>query len=143
MSKILYLFSIHSVQDIIRAMQTVENKVQSSNRHTFILSEKCFPVSRSLYSSSMGSEVIGGGVVGLRGFFQSLRATQQGLALNVDFFVTAFHESIGIIPYLQKRCEFLHDLQFRKSRVLSAEEKKEVEKTLKNMKVFVCHRATD
>ena len=77
--------------------------------------EKCFPVSRSLYSSSMGSEVIGGGVVGLRGFFQSLRATQQGLALNVDFSVTAFHESIGIIPYLQKRCEFLHDLQFRKS----------------------------
>lgn len=121
-------------QDFIQALDVVLRENPT---------EKCFPVSRSLYSSSMGSEVIGGGAVGLRGFFQSLRATQQGLALNVDFSVTAFHESIGIIPYLQKRCEFLHDLQFRKSRVLSAEEKKEVEKTLKNMKVFVCHRATD
>lgn len=121
-------------QDFIQALDVVLRENPT---------EKCFPVSRSLYSSSMGSEVIGGGAVGLRGFFQSLRATQQGLALNVDFSVTAFHESIGIIPYLQKRCEFLHDLQFRKSRVLSAEEKKEVEKTLKNIKVFVCHRATD
>ncbi|GFZ18268.1 argonaute family protein [Actinidia rufa] len=65
---------------------------------------KCIPVGQSLYSSSMGgAKDIGGGVVGLRGFFQSLRSTQQGLALNVDFSVTAFHESIGVIPYSQKR----------------------------------------
>ncbi|KAH9313763.1 hypothetical protein KI387_022390, partial [Taxus chinensis] len=121
-------------QDFIQALDVVLRENPT---------EKCFPVSRSLYSSSMGSEVIGGGAVGLRGFFQSLRATQQGLALNVDFSVTAFHESIGIIPYLQKRCEFLHDLPLRKSRMLSPEEKNEVEKALKNMRVFVCHRATD
>eukprot|EP01018_Ginkgo_biloba_P036844 Gb_15866 [translate_table: standard] len=121
-------------QDFIQALDVVLRENPT---------EKCFPVSRSLYSSCMGSEVIGGGAVGLRGFFQSLRATQQGLALNVDFSVTAFHESIGIIPYLQKRCEFLRDLQIRKSRILVAEERKEVEKALKNMRVFVCHRATD
>ncbi|GLJ13169.1 hypothetical protein SUGI_0206690 [Cryptomeria japonica] len=121
-------------QDFIQALDVVLRENPT---------EKCFPVSRSLYSSSMGSEVIGGGAVGLRGFFQSLRATQQGLALNVDFSVTAFHESIGIIPYLQKRCEFLHDLPLRKSRMLSPEEKNEVEKALKNMRIFVCHRATD
>ncbi|KAK9276501.1 hypothetical protein L1049_006035 [Liquidambar formosana] len=105
--------------------------------------EKCIPVGRSLYSSSMGgSKEIGGGAVGLRGFFQSLRPTQQGLALNVDFSVTAFHESIGVIPYLQKRLEFLRDLSQRKTRGLTGEERKEVEKALKNIRVFVCHRET-
>lgn len=105
--------------------------------------EKCIPVGRSLYTSSMGgTEDIGGGAVGLRGFFQSLRPTQQGLALNVDFSVTAFHESIGVIPFLQKRLEYLRDLSQRKTRILTSEEKKEVEKALKNIRVFVCHRET-
>lgn len=105
--------------------------------------EKCISVGRSFYSSSMGgAKEIGGGAVGLRGFFQSLRPTQQGLALNVDFSVTAFHESIGVIPYLQKRLEFLQDLPQRKTRRLSGEERKEVEKALRNIRVFVCHRET-
>ncbi|CAN0896502.1 Protein argonaute 7 [Linum grandiflorum] len=106
-------------------------------------SENCIPVGRSMYSSSMGGvREIGGGAVGLRGFFQSLRPTQQGLALNVDFSVTAFHESIGVIFYLQKRLEFLHDLPKRKLRRLSGEERKEVERALKNIRVFVSHRET-
>ncbi|XP_047321840.1 protein argonaute 7 [Impatiens glandulifera] len=106
--------------------------------------EKCIAVGRSLYSSSMGGGVkdIGGGAVGMRGFFQSLRPTQQGLVLNVDFSVTSFHESIGVIPYLQKRVEFLYDLSHRKNRGLNGEERKEVEKALKNIRVFVCHRET-
>ncbi|MQL87641.1 hypothetical protein Taro_020185 [Colocasia esculenta] len=106
--------------------------------------EHCIPIGRSLFSSSMGgTKDIGGGAIGLRGFFQSLRPTQQGLALNVDFSVMAFHESIGVIPYLQKRCDFLRDLSQRKNRGLTMEEKKEVEKVLKNIRVFVCHRDTD
>jgi eukaryotic translation initiation factor 2C len=105
--------------------------------------EKCIAVGRSLYSSSMGgTKEIGGGAIGLRGFFQSLRPTQQGLALNVDFSVSAFHESIGVIPYLQKRLDFLRDLSQRKTRGLTGEERKEVEKALKNIRVFVCHRET-
>ncbi|KAJ7953861.1 Argonaute family protein [Quillaja saponaria] len=105
--------------------------------------EKCIAVGRSLYSSTMGgTKEIGGGAVGLRGFFQSLRPTQQGLALNVDFSVTAFHESIGVILYLQKRLEFLRDLSQRKTRGLTGEERKKVEKALKNIRVFVCHRET-
>ncbi|KAG2322260.1 hypothetical protein Bca52824_015473 [Brassica carinata] len=60
--------------------------------------EKCTSIGRSFYSSSMGgSKEIGGGAVGLRGFFQSLRQTQQGLALNIDLSIAAFHESIGVI----------------------------------------------
>ncbi|XP_010258604.1 PREDICTED: protein argonaute 7-like [Nelumbo nucifera] len=106
--------------------------------------EKCIPLGRSLYSSTMGgAKDIGGGAVGLRGFFQSLRPTQQGLALNIDFSVTAFHESIGIISYLQKRLEFLRDLSQRKTRGLAREEKRQVEKALKNIRIFVCHRETD
>lgn len=106
-------------------------------------SEKCIPVGRSLYSSSMGgAKEIGGGAVGLRGFFQSLRPTQQGLSLNVDSSVSAFHESIGVIPYLQKRLEFLKDLSQRKKRGLSGDQKIEVERALKNIRVFVCHRET-
>ncbi|XP_054808821.1 protein argonaute 7 isoform X2 [Prosopis cineraria] len=105
--------------------------------------EKCVPVGRSFYSSSMGkTREIGGGAVGFRGFFQSLRPTQQGLALNVDFSVTAFHESIGVISYLQKRLGFLRDLSQRKTTSLTGEERKEVEKALKNIRVFVCHRET-
>ncbi|KAA8532929.1 hypothetical protein F0562_032954 [Nyssa sinensis] len=105
--------------------------------------EKCISVGRSFYSSSMGgTKDIGGGALGLRGFFQSLRPTQQGLALNVDFSVTAFHESVGVIPYLQKRLEFLRDLSQRKTRNLTGTEKMEVEKALKNIRVFVCHRET-
>ncbi|KAF2299120.1 hypothetical protein GH714_030712 [Hevea brasiliensis] len=98
--------------------------------------EKCIPVGRSFYSSLMGgTKEIGGGAVGLRGFFQSLRPTQQGLALNVDFSVTAFHESIGVIPYLQKRLKFFKDLPQNKTRSLISEERKEVEKALKNIRI--------
>lgn len=105
--------------------------------------EECISAGRSFYSSSMGgAKEIGGGAVALRGFFQSLRPTQQGLALNVDFSVTAFHESIGVIPYLQKRLDFLRDLSWRKTRTLVEEERKEVEKALRNIRVFVCHRET-
>ncbi|KAL4184488.1 hypothetical protein AMTRI_Chr10g1240 [Amborella trichopoda] len=123
-------------QDYLHALDVVlrENPV-----------ETCIPVGRSLYSSSIGggAKDIGGGAVGLRGFFQSLRPTEQGLALNVDFAVTAFHESIGIIQFLQKRCEFLRDLSQRKSRGLVGEERREVEKALRNIRVFVSHRVTD
>ncbi|XP_011075545.1 protein argonaute 7 isoform X2 [Sesamum indicum] len=105
--------------------------------------ERCLATGRSFYSSSMGgAKEIGGGAVALKGFFQSLRPTQQGLALNVDFSVTAFHESIGVIPYLQKRLDFMHDISQEKSRSLTTEQKKQVEKALKNMRVFVCHRET-
>lgn len=105
--------------------------------------ESCIPVGKSFYSPSMGgSKDIRGGAVGLRGFFQSLRPTQQGLALNLDFAVTAFHESVGIISYLQKRFDFLRDLPHRKDRALRNDERMEVERALKNLRIFVCHRQT-
>ncbi|KAG9133037.1 hypothetical protein Leryth_023726 [Lithospermum erythrorhizon] len=103
--------------------------------------EKCITSGRSFYSSSMGdAKDIGNGAVALRGFFQSLRPTQQGLALNVDFSVSAFHESTGVINYLQKRINSLHDLSQREVKCFNDEERKEVENTMKNIRVFVCHR---
>ncbi|KAL4182536.1 hypothetical protein AMTRI_Chr11g150590 [Amborella trichopoda] len=107
--------------------------------------ETCIPVGRSLYSSSIGegAKGIGEGAICLRGLFQSLRPTKQGLALNVDFSVAAFHESISIIQFLQKRCEFLRDLSQRKSPGLVGEERRELENALRNIRVFVSHRVTD
>ncbi|KAL0877657.1 hypothetical protein Bca101_027363 [Brassica carinata] len=103
--------------------------------------EKCTSIGRSFYSSFMGgSKEIGGGALGLRGFFQSLRHTQQGLALNMDLSIAAFHESIGVIAYLQKRLDFHKDFSRNKSRELSLEERRDVEKALKNIRVFVCNR---
>ncbi|KAJ3673028.1 hypothetical protein LUZ60_006402 [Juncus effusus] len=105
--------------------------------------ESCVPIGRSLYTDLMGGERdLGGGITAMRGFFQSLRPTQQGLSLNVDFTVSAFHESIGIIPYLQKRCGFFTDSFVRTNRVLLEEERREIEKALKNVRIFVCHRET-
>ncbi|KAG6398870.1 hypothetical protein SASPL_140341 [Salvia splendens] len=105
--------------------------------------DKCIASGRSFYSRLMGgAKEIGGGAIAYRGFFQSLRPTQQGLALNVDFSVTAFHESIGVIPYLQKRFDFMHDVCQTKARCLTGEERKEVERALKNIRIFVCHRET-
>ncbi|KAI3720208.1 hypothetical protein L6452_21121 [Arctium lappa] len=126
--------SIPLPQDYLQALDVVLRENPLS---------ECTPLGRSLYSSAMGGgKDIGGGAIGLRGFFQSLRPTKQGLALNVDLTVTAFHESIGVIPYLQKRLSFLNDLSERKGRELTGEERKDVEKALKNVKVFVCHRET-
>ncbi|KAF8729043.1 hypothetical protein HU200_018355 [Digitaria exilis] len=106
--------------------------------------ENSIPIGRSLYSHSMGeAKEIGGGAVVLRGFFQSLRPTKQGLALNVDLSLTAFHENIGIIAYLQKRCDFMKDISQMKTRALAEDERREVENALKNIRVFVCHRETD
>ncbi|KAF8698832.1 hypothetical protein HU200_035091 [Digitaria exilis] len=106
--------------------------------------ENSIPIGRSLYSQSMGeAKEIGGGAVVLRGFFQSLRPTKQGLALNVDLSLTAFHENIGIIAYLQKRCDFMKDISKMKTRALAEDERREVENALKNIRVFVCHRETD
>ncbi|CAL4940068.1 unnamed protein product [Urochloa decumbens] len=106
--------------------------------------EDSIPIGRSLYSKSMGeAKEIGGGAVVLRGFFQSLRPTKQGLALNVDLSLAAFHENIGILAYLQKCCDFMKDLSQMKTRALAEDERREVEKALKNIRVFVCHRETD
>ncbi|KAK9074583.1 hypothetical protein SSX86_007181 [Deinandra increscens subsp. villosa] len=122
-------------QDYLQALDVVLRENPSS---------KCTQFGRSFYSAAMGgggTQDIGGGAIGLRGFFQSLRPTQQGLALNVDLTVTAFHDSIGVIPFLQKRLPF-----FTRSKELglelTVEEKKQVETALKNVKVVVCHRET-
>ncbi|EPS67433.1 hypothetical protein M569_07337, partial [Genlisea aurea] len=107
--------------------------------------EKLIESGQSFYSSSMeGGEGIGGGAVALRGFFQSLRPTSQGLSLNVDFSMTAFYESIGVLLYLQKRFDFMIDLSQERcsGRSMTSEEREEVDKALHNMRVFVLHRQT-
>ncbi|KAK1413740.1 hypothetical protein QVD17_35520 [Tagetes erecta] len=125
--------SIPLPQDYLQALDVVLRENPSS---------KCTQLGRSLYSAAMGAAAdIGGGAIGLRGFFQSLRPTQQGLALNVDLTVTAFHDSIGVIPYLQKRLPFFNAGKLSALK-LTVDQKKEVENVLKSIKVFVSHRET-
>ena len=122
-------------QDFLQALDVVLRENALEKRY--------FPVGRSLFSADGGAEEISGSAVALRGFFQSLRPTQQGLTLNVDFSVMAFHEPLGVILYLQKRFEFLRDLPQRKTRGLTGEEKRAIEKALKNLRISVRHRCSD
>ncbi|KAF5757798.1 putative post-transcriptional gene silencing PAZ-Argonaute family [Helianthus annuus] len=121
-------------QDYLQALDVVLRENPST---------KCTPLGRSLYSTELGgSKDIGGGAVAIRGFFQSLRPTQQGLSLNVDLTLTAFHNPVGVIQYLENRLPFFSEVIVQKSRKLTVEEKEQVEKALKNIKVVVCHRET-
>ncbi|KVI05479.1 Argonaute/Dicer protein, PAZ [Cynara cardunculus var. scolymus] len=124
--------SVPLPQDYLQALDVVLRENPTEN---------CVLLGRSFYPNLTRKD-LGGGAIGVQGFYQSLRPTQQGLALNVDLSVTAFHESIGVIAYLQKRIHSLHDLSERKTRGFSREEKKEAETVLKNIRVFVCHRET-
>ncbi|XP_078442541.1 argonaute family protein [Wolffia australiana] len=121
-------------QDLIHALDVVLRE-GAMDRGSFLSG-------RSLFSGGAAEE-IGGAAVARRGFFQSLRPTRQGLALNVDLSVMAFHEPVNLIFYLQKRFEFLRDLPQRKSRALTLEERRAVEKALKSLRVTVRHRRSD
>eukprot|EP01018_Ginkgo_biloba_P029290 Gb_13719 [translate_table: standard] len=81
---------------------------------------------------------IGGGVAACRGLFQTLRPTAQGLALNVDFSVVAFHKSIGVLNYLWENKKI--DCQV--SKPLSPNVLKDAENALRGLRVKVNHRRT-
>eukprot|EP01018_Ginkgo_biloba_P029294 Gb_21789 [translate_table: standard] len=97
-------------------------------------------IGRSLYSKQQeGDGHLGRGVVESGGFFQSLRPTAQGLALNVDLSVVAFHKSIGVIDYLRERCS----VDCRKSQPWSDEEyRREALSAVRGLKIRVTHRLT-
>ncbi|GJP38780.1 hypothetical protein CLOM_g23192 [Closterium sp. NIES-68] len=101
------------------------------------------PVGRSLYSASLGSTALGGGVAGYRGFFQSVRFSQQGLALNVDMSATAFHQDM---PLLDFAAEFLGGGGggggFAPNASLSDGERVKLRRALHGIKVAVTHRDT-
>ncbi|XP_049931197.1 protein argonaute 2-like isoform X2 [Nymphaea colorata] len=94
---------------------------------------------RNFYSAAEVTD-LGSGVKALNGFFQSLRPTAQGLALNVDFSVMTFYKSIPVIDFLDQNL----GLQLNSAPVcMNGYEMRKWEKILKGLKVRVTHRNTN
>ncbi|MCO5612231.1 hypothetical protein L7F22_066494 [Adiantum nelumboides] len=85
----------------------------------------------------LGHATLDGGLTAWNGFFQSLRPTAQGLAVNVDMVTTAFYESIPVIDYLRSKVPHF-DPQNRLNVTDWAMMKKDLEK----LKIEVIHRQT-
>lgn len=99
------------------------------------LIQKYTPVGRCFYTENLGKAALEGGLVAWNGFYQSLRPTQQGLALNVDISTTAFYDSIPVIKFLTMKVP-----RFEPNKTLS--DASEVRKALGRLKVEVTHRKT-
>ncbi|KAF3787403.1 argonaute 7 protein [Nymphaea thermarum] len=94
---------------------------------------------RNFYSAAEVSD-LKGGVEALNGFFQSLRPTAQGLALNVDFSVMAFYKSIPVTDFLRQNL----GLQLNSASICMNDYKmRKWENILKGLKVKVTHRNTN
>eukprot|EP00850_Spirogloea_muscicola_P016065 SM000128S26198 [mRNA] locus=s128:42629:48102:- [translate_table: standard] len=97
---------------------------------------KFAPVGRSFYSPELGKPVsLEGGLCAWRGFYQSLRPTQQGLSLNIDMSSTAFLEPIKVTDFLM---QLLDRRDFRQP--LTDYERVKVRRVLKGVRVEVTHR---
>ena len=100
------------------------------------------PVGRSFFSESFGSTSLGGGVAGWRGFYQSVRPTQQGLVLNVDVSATAFHEDVPVMDYVAQLLAGARRGPLAPNSSLTDAERVKVKRALNLLKVGVTHRQT-
>ncbi|WVZ60115.1 LOW QUALITY PROTEIN: hypothetical protein U9M48_010176 [Paspalum notatum var. saurae] len=93
-------------------------------------------ISRSFFSTAFGhSGEIGNGAECWRGYYQSLRATQMGLSLNIDISATAFYKAQPILDFA------LEYLNIRDpSRRLSDQDRIKLKKALKGVRVVATHR---
>lgn len=89
-------------------------------------------VGRSFFSPSLGDPPgpLGDGLQYWKGFYQSLRATQMGLSLNVDTSARAFYEPVMVSKFVEGNCN-IRDLR----RPLSDQDRIRVKKALKNLRV--------
>lgn len=93
------------------------------------------PVGRSFFSPEFGKSNVGVGVEAWKGFYQSLRPTQQGLSLVVDKSCTAFVQAMPVPQYVTQMLN-RRDL----SRELTDSERRTVKKGLIGLRVVVTHR---
>ncbi|CAL4943701.1 unnamed protein product [Urochloa decumbens] len=93
-------------------------------------------ISSSFFSRAFGhGGEIGSGVECWRGYYQSLRATQMGLSLNIDISATAFYKAQPIIDFA------LEYLNIRDtSRRLTDQDRIKLKKALKGVRVVATHR---
>ncbi|KAL0815023.1 hypothetical protein Bca101_071466 [Brassica carinata] len=78
-------------------------------------------------------EELGYGIAVAKGYRHTLKPTQQGLSLCLDYSVLAFRKSMSVIEYLKLYFDWPDLRQFRNAR-------RNVEKELTGLKVTVTHR---
>lgn len=98
------------------------------------------PVGPSFFSESFGSCELGGGVAGWRGFYQSVRPTQQGLVLNVDVSASGFHRRMPVLQFAQQL--FNKPQGFNPSNSFSDHERVKLRRAITRLQVNVTHRDT-
>jgi len=98
------------------------------------------PMGPSFFSESFGNCNLGGGVAGWRGFYQSVRPTQQGLVLNVDVSASGFHSRMPVLQFAQ---ELLRRPQgFTPTSSLADRDRVRLQSALNRLNVNVTHRDT-
>lgn len=93
------------------------------------------PVGRSFHSVEGYQDDLGYGIMASRGFQQSLKPTDQGLTLCLDYSVLSFHKRLPVIDFLREHIPGFNLNDFRRFG-------KDVESVLKGLKVTVTHRIT-
>ncbi|MQM04717.1 hypothetical protein Taro_037521 [Colocasia esculenta] len=92
-------------------------------------------IGRSFYSEHDLTD-LGRGAIALRGFQQSIKSTEQGLVLSVDYSVMAFHKPVMVLEYLEEKLS----IRFKEHMQLDNWQRKNVEWELKGLKIMVIHR---
>eukprot|EP00898_Chlorokybus_atmophyticus_P002692 jgi/Chlat1/3423/Chrsp23S03751 len=101
-------------------------------------SHKYWIFGRSFYDPTFGSGDLGNGLNYTRGFFQSLRPVQAGLALNLDMSATAVFKPINVVDFIAETLgRRLDDLR---GGLRGLPDALKVRKILKGMRVEVTHR---
>lgn len=93
-------------------------------------------VGRSFFSPKLGERhSLGEGLECWRGFYQSIRPTQNGLSLNIDMSTTAFIEPLPVVEFVTKLLN-----RDATSRPLSDSDRVKIKKALRGVKIEVTHR---
>ncbi|KAI5416367.1 hypothetical protein KIW84_041436 [Lathyrus oleraceus] len=83
------------------------------------------------------SHTLSGGLESWRGFYQSIKATQMGLSLNVDMSSTAFIESLPVIDYVAQILG--KDVHLKP---LSDADRVKIKRALRGVKVEITYRGS-
>ncbi|CAH8356981.1 unnamed protein product [Eruca vesicaria subsp. sativa] len=117
--------SSYNPRDVLQGMDVVMKEHPSK---CMITVGKCF-----FTRETERDEDFGFGVAAAKGYRHTLKPTQQGLSLCLDYSVLAFRKSMSVIEYLKLYFGWPDLRQFRNAR-------RNVEKELTGLKVTVIHR---
>jgi eukaryotic translation initiation factor 2C len=120
-----YLLSIP--RDILQGMDLVMK--ENPARHMISTGRNFFP------RESGEEDYLGWGITASKGFQHSLKPTSQGLAMCLDYSVLAFRKRMPVLDFLK---EHIYGFDINNFRRFS----REVDNTLKGLKVIVTHRRT-